>query len=158
MKFETDLIHFGYMNKNNRIYSMNSYDWSDVIQRSQNGTLLGELNHPDNFDITVKRISHIIRDIEVYQDGVYGEVEILKTDKGIELQTLIDSGIKMVFRPRSAGKVDSNGNVTIEKLYTFDAIPASEDAFFNRNLFRLKKLEKIMKIIDDKRRNSEDSL
>lgn len=154
MKLYKDLIHFGYMNKNGRIYSINSYDWNDVIQRAQNGSLLGELDHPDRFDVLLTDVSHVIKNVEVFQDGVYGEIDILNTAKGRELKSLIDSGIKMVFRPRSIGDVDSNGNVIIKKIFTFDAILSSEDAFFDRKLYRFKKLEKIMKIIDDKRTNS----
>ena len=88
MKKYTDLLHFGYLNKNNRIYSINSYDWTDIIQKSKNSSLYGELYHPDRFDISLNNVSHVIRNIEVYRDGIYGEVEILKTFKGKELQIL----------------------------------------------------------------------
>lgn len=145
-----DLIHFGYMNKNNRIYSVKSYDWNEIKQRSNNGTLLGEMGNVNSFDVSLTKVSHVIKNIEVYQDGIIGEVYILDTERGKELKTLIDSGVKMVFRPRSIGVIDDNGNVTIKELFTFDAILQSDDAFYDMDLFRYMKIEKIMQNIKNK--------
>jgi len=35
----------------------------------------------------------------------------------------------IVFRPRSAGIVNEDGTVNIHQIYSFDAIPKSEDAW-----------------------------
>lgn len=158
MKLEKDLLHFGYVNKNGRMYTKDSYDWSKIQNLSKQGMLCGELDQPDRCDVLLSNISHVIKDIEIFEDGVYGEIEILSTPKGNELKTLIDNGIDMVFRPRSTGTVDSNGNVHIDKIYAFDAILASQDSFFNPIIYRRKKLEKLKSIIDDKRRNSQNNL
>lgn len=145
MKIKHNLIYFNVMNKNGRIYTKNSYDFNKL----NNKTIYGELGHPDNTDISLSNISHTISNIENYQNCLIGEVNVLSTTKGKILKSMIDNGIKVVFRPRSTGNVDRYGNVTLEKLYTFDAILLKDDSFENVIVFRRKKIEKIMKNIKD---------
>lgn len=43
----------------------------------------------------------------------------------------MENGIEMVFRPRSTGTLDENGVCHDVRIISFDAIPASDDAFGN---------------------------
>jgi len=78
------------VNKNGRYYDKDSYDWSKIIEKSNNGSLLGEIIHGGNktHDIQLFKVTHSIKDIEVYDAGVWGEIEILDTSMGKNIKEL----------------------------------------------------------------------
>lgn len=135
---KTDLLHFGYLNKNNRIYREKDIDLNELNKNP----LLGEINHPSRFLTDLSLVSHKITNLEIYGDALYGEVKILETPKGCILKELMKN-TRFVFRPRASGTVNSNGTINNYKIHTFDAILASEDSF-DRTSFRRLKIEKII--------------
>lgn len=62
---------FGKENNNNRIYEEKEYlphlDYlKDKIKQNR---LVGELDHPEKFDVSLKNISHIITDLDYDKNG-----------------------------------------------------------------------------------------
>jgi len=77
-EFKTDLIHFGYVNKNGRIYSDKDIDMTDLNSH----VLYGEMGYPTRLETSLTEVSHRITDLEMYGDALYGKVEVLETPKG----------------------------------------------------------------------------
>jgi len=128
----------GVKNKNNRIYE--EAEVLPHIQELQNkvttSKLLGELDHPKNFDISLGNVSHVIEKLEYDKDKkqVLGRVRILNTDKGKQAKALIEDGIPLHISSRAAGTVNENGKVSIKKLFTYDLVadPGFENAELRR--------------------------
>ena len=118
-----NLLPFG-VNKNGRIYDKDSYDWEKIIELSDKKMLWGELGHKDEisqFDVHMSRISHHITDVEIFDDGIYGEINVLDTERGRILKSLLDKDFEINVSSRATGKV-VNGITVIDKLFAFDYI------------------------------------
>jgi len=142
------LIPLDIKNKNGRIYTKKNLEThvQEFIDRKNTLMVIyGEFDHPDIFDTSLSRISHTIENIWFEGNKLMGEVRILNTHYGKELQSLIDEDIEVVFRPRSAGSVDSMGYVHLKKLFTFDAITIDKDAFYSIQEARKMKLNRLIK-------------
>ena len=136
------------VNKNGRIYDKDSYDWSKLKDLSDAGTLFGELGTRDEsllFDVSLSRVSHHITDIEVYDDGVYGKINVLDTERGKILKTLLDEDYELNVSSRATGKVE-NGITIINKLISFDYIVSPIPKLESRR----KKLDRILNKIDER--------
>lgn len=123
------LLKGNVINKNGRIYRTSTlYLIKDIIDRriKKIGVLLGELGYPENFDISLKNVSHSISNLQIIGDDLYGDIKILPTPNGKILEKMIND---IVFRPRSAGITLENGEVVIKNTFTFDAIHKENDAF-----------------------------
>ncbi len=124
---------------NKRIYS--SKIFKREIEKLQDAIkerkVFGELDHPSDGKTRLSRVSHIITNLELTEDGrVIGEAEILDTDAGLNLQAILKSGGRVGVSSRGFGSVikDSNGNEVVQddfSLITFDfvALPATETAY-----------------------------
>ena len=126
------LVLLNFKNFNNHIYKDNENlrdsikDFNDRVKKI--GVVYGEYGYPNgNFDTSLSRVSHTIKNVRIEGNKVVGDIKMLNTNYGKILQSEID---QIVFRPRIAGIVDENGLVVIKKLFTFDAISKDTDAFF----------------------------
>ena len=125
-------------NKNNRIYSENEYvPQIEALQaKIKSSKLLGELDHPAKFDISLKNVSHVIEDLYYDSDSkeVKGKIRLLDTDAGKQAKALVDAGVPLHISSRAAGAVESNGQVKIKQLFTYDLVadPGFENAQLNR--------------------------
>ena len=125
-------------NRNNRIYTAEEYlpqieSLQDKIKASK---LLGELDHPQNFDVSLKNVSHIIEEI-TYDEAnkqIKGRIRLLDTDAGRQAKALVDAGVPLQISSRAAGAVESNGKVKIKQLFTYDLVadPGFENAELKR--------------------------
>jgi len=128
----------GVKNKNNRIYDENEYvpQIKSLQEKIKGGKLLGELDHPSNFDISLKNASHVIENLEYDQNTkqVKGRIRLLNTTAGREAKALVDAGVPIHISSRAAGVVESNGHVKIKKLFTYDLVadPGFENAELKR--------------------------
>jgi uncharacterized protein YoxC len=128
----------GVKNKNNRIYDENEYvpQIKSLQEKIKGGKLLGELDHPSNFDISLKNASHVIENLEYDQNTkqVKGRIRLLNTSAGREAKALVDAGVPIHISSRAAGVVESNGHVKIKKLFTYDLVadPGFENAELKR--------------------------
>jgi hypothetical protein len=126
-------------NRNNRIYTAEEYlpqieALQDKIKASK---LLGELDHPSNFDISLKNVSHIIEEITYDKDAkqIKGRIRLLDTDAGRQAKALVDAGVPLQISSRAAGAVESNGTVKIKQLFTYDLV--ADPGFANAELTRV---------------------
>jgi len=124
----------GVKNKNNRIYEEAEVlpHINELKEKVKTNKLLGELDHPKDFDISLSNVSHVIEDLE-YDKGkkqVLGRIRLLNTTKGKEAQALIEDGIPLHISSRAAGTVDEAGKVKIKKFFTYDLVadPGFENA------------------------------
>jgi len=125
-------------NKNNRIYTEDEYvpQIQALQDKIKSSKLLGELDHPQQFDISLKSVSHIIE--ELYYDKeskhVKGKIRLLDTDAGRQAKALVDAGVPLQISSRAAGAVESNGKVKIKQLFTYDLVadPGFENAELKR--------------------------
>lgn len=125
-------------NKNQRIYTEAEYiPQIEALQNKiKSGKLLGELDHPAQFDVSLKNVSHIIEDL--YYDNqnkqVRGRIRLLDTDAGRQAKALVDAGVPLQISSRAAGAVESNGKVKIKQLFTYDLVadPGFENAELKR--------------------------
>jgi hypothetical protein len=128
----------GIKNRNNRIYDEIEYlpQIENLQNRIKSGKMLGELDHPATFDISLKNASHVIEDLSYNKDTkqVMGRIRLLNTSAGREAQALVDAGIPIHISSRMAGVVEKNGHVRIKELFTYDlvATPGFENAELKR--------------------------
>jgi methyl-accepting chemotaxis protein len=128
----------GVKNKNNRIYDESEYvpQIKALQEKIKSGKLLGELDHPSNFDISLKNASHVIENLEYDNTTrqVKGRIRLLNTTAGREAKALVDAGIPIHISSRAAGVVENNGHVKIKKLFTYDLVadPGFENAELKR--------------------------
>jgi hypothetical protein len=129
---------FGVRNKNNRIYEEREVlpHINELKEKVKVGKLLGELDHPKDFDISLSNVSHVIEslDYDPEKKQVIGRIRLLNTSKGKEAQALIKDGIPLHISSRAAGTVDESGKVKIKKFFTYDLVadPGFENAELSR--------------------------
>ena len=125
-------------NRNNRIYTEDEYvpQIEALQEKIKSSKLLGELDHPAKFDISLKNVSHVIEDLFYDKETkeVRGKIRLLDTDAGKQAKALVDAGIPLQISSRAAGAVESNGQVKIKQLFTYDLVadPGFENAQLNR--------------------------
>ena len=126
-------------NKNNRIYTEGEYlPQIESLQNKINSSkLLGELDHPQQFDISLKNVSHIIEELRYDKENkkVMGKIRLLDTDAGKQAKALVDSGVPLHISSRAAGEVSEGGKVKIKQLFTYDLV--ADPGFANAELKRV---------------------
>jgi hypothetical protein len=125
-------------NRNNRIYTESEYlPQIEALQaKIKSSKLLGELDHPQTFDVSLKNVSHIIEELtyDTNTKQVKGRIRLLDTDAGRQAKALVDAGVPLQISSRAAGAVESNGTVKIKQLFTYDLVadPGFENAELKR--------------------------
>jgi len=126
------------LNQNGRVYPM------AILQREVRNyqkfiiedRATGELDHPPESVISLKNISHIVR--ELYMDGkdVLGAIEILhRVPSGAILKGLVESKVKIGISSRGVGDVEEKGDYSVVldnfQLICFDTVsdPSTVHAF-----------------------------
>lgn len=82
----------------------------------------GELDHPDSSIISLKNVSHIIRDIQWRGDKVIGKIEILPTVSGNILKALIENNVMVGVSSRGMGSLKPLGEGTMEVQDDFELL------------------------------------
>jgi len=82
----------------------------------------GELDHPDSSIISLKNVSHIIRDIWWDGDKVMGKIEILPTVSGNILKALIDNNVQVGVSSRGMGSLKQMSEGTLEVQDDFELL------------------------------------
>jgi len=123
---EGTFTEIGVKNNNNRIYDEKEIlpHIESLKEACKDNKLLGELDHPKTFDISLSNASHIIEEINYNKDTktVTGRIRLLNTDAGKNAKALVDAGVPLHISSRAAGVVESNGHVKIKKMFTYDLV------------------------------------
>ena len=119
---------FGVENRNGRIYEEKEYlPHLEYLKKDMaNGNLLGELDHPERFEVALSGVSHRISDLwyDQAKRQILGRVEILEgTPKGVIAKSLLDAGVPLSISSRAAGSVNEDKTVQIQQIYTYKGIP-----------------------------------
>lgn len=118
---------FGVKNRNERIYTAEKFlpALVELNERmSSLGAVFGEFDHPDVFDTSLSRASHIITKAEYVSEKntVEGEIKLLSTYWGKEAKALVNDGCPVFVSSRAAGITESDGSVSLKKLFTYDIV------------------------------------
>ncbi len=118
---------FGVKNRNERIYTAEKFlpALQELNERMSNlGVVYGEFDHPDVFDTSLSRASHIITKANYVKESnlVNGEIRLLNTYWGKEAKALVDDGCPVFVSSRAAGITESDGTVSLKKLFTYDIV------------------------------------
>ena len=118
---------FDIKNRNDRIYTKDKFlpHLNELNERIKTlGAVYGEFDHPEAFDISLSRISHVLKDVRFNESRnlIEGSIQLLSTHYGKEAQSLIQDGCPIFVSSRAAGITESDGTVTIKKLFTYDAV------------------------------------
>ena len=129
----------GVKNKNNRIYEEDEIlpHINELKEKVKTNKLLGELDHPKDFDVSLSNVSHVVEELtyDSNKKQVLGRIRLLNTTKGKEAQALIEDGIPLHISSRAAGTVDEEGKVKIKKFFTYDLV--ADPGFENAELARV---------------------
>jgi hypothetical protein len=128
------------VNKNGRIYpaaimerEVEKYN-TDYIKTNRS---LGELGHPQGPSLNLDRISHLIKEMKMDGNTVYGKAKILDTPYGNIVKNLIDEGVRLGVSSRGMGSLKQvNGVNEVQddfNLATVDIVadPSAPNAFVN---------------------------
>jgi len=135
---EGTFAQFGVVNNNDRLYEESEYlPHLEYLQKKiKDKRLLGELDHPEKFDISLTKTSHIIESLEYDKSSrtIKGRVRLLDTPSGRIAKDLVNAGVPISISSRAAGLVESNKKVKIKKIFTYDLVadPGFETAVLSK--------------------------
>lgn len=131
---------FGAKNNNNRVYEKDEYlpHLSYLQDKIDKGQLVGDLDHPPHFDVTLKSASHIIEALN-YDGGdkVNIRLRILNnTPNGKIARALLDGGVNLSISSRAAGQVLESSKVKLHRIFTYDLVgePGFTEAILRKTL------------------------
>lgn len=121
-------------NQNNRIYSKDEIHRAvkAINEKIKKGySVLGEADHPDDLNINLDRVSHIITEMDINGNNGIGKLKILPTPMGNICKTLLESGVKLGVSSRGSGNVNESGHVKDFEIITVDIVanPSAPDAY-----------------------------
>jgi hypothetical protein len=121
-------------NQNQRIYPVNEINKAvkTIQERLQSGqSVLGEADHPDDLNINIDRVSHMITEMDVNGRNGIGKLKLLPTPMGNVVKTLLESGVKLGVSSRGSGNVGHNGYVSDFEIITVDVVaqPSAPNAY-----------------------------
>lgn len=142
------LLPFNKITKSGRMFDESSYDWNLIRQKiNQYGVLYGELGQNNVMDVLMTNVSHIIRSVTIHKNvGLYGDIEILNTDKGKILKQMLIVGMPIYFRIKGTYNGSMNLPTKIIEIFTFNALTEDEE-WFDKTAFRKEKIERIIERI-----------
>jgi len=121
-------------NQNGRVYPKDEIANAVESVRSrlsQGETVMGELDHPEELQINLDRVSHIITDMSVDEANGLGKLKIIDTPMGNIARALLKAGAKLGVSSRGSGNVDGSGQVSDFDIVTVDIVaqPSAPDAY-----------------------------
>ena len=111
-------------NGNGRYYPKDLWEreidkYNQVVKENR---ATGELDHPDSTIISLKNVSHIIREVWWDGDKVMGKIEILPTVSGNILKALIDNNVTVGVSSRGMGSLKQMSEGTLEVQDDFELL------------------------------------
>lgn len=127
-------VQGGVRNQNKRVYPVNEISRAveSLRKRIDEGySVLGEADHPDDLNVNLERVSHVITDMWMDGSNGYGKLKVLPTPMGNIVKTLMESGVKLGVSSRGSGNVNEGGHVSDFEIVTVDIVaqPSAPDAY-----------------------------
>ena len=127
-------------NDNNRIYKKEDYlqHLGYLKPQIEQGILLGSPDHDEDYHVSMRSVSHIIRDLwyDEADNTVKIKIELLPTRYGKDLIEIVKAGSPLFISSRATGYRDEQtGVVTIDTIYTYDVV--YRPGFANAKLTRI---------------------
>jgi len=123
-------------NQNSRVYPVQEISKAvkAIQEKIETGySVLGEADHPDDLQVNLDRVSHMIE--KMWMDGQdgYGRLKLLPTPMGNICKTLLENGVKLGVSSRGSGNVTESGSVSEFEIQTVDIVanPSAPDAYPN---------------------------
>ena len=95
-------------------------------------SVLGEVDHPDDLQVNLDRVSHMITEMWCEGANGFGKMKVLPTPMGNIVKTMLESGVKLGVSSRGSGNVnESNGSVSDFEIVTVDVVaqPSAPNAY-----------------------------
>jgi hypothetical protein len=127
-------VQGGVKNLNERVYPVSEIrraveSVTEILQRGE--SVLGEADHPEELNINLDRVSHMIT--QMWMDGPngMGKLKVLPTPMGNIVRTLLESGVKLGVSSRGSGNVTDSGEVSDFQIVTVDIVarPSAPNAY-----------------------------
>jgi len=133
-------------NQNGRVYPKDEIAKAVESVRtrlSEGETVMGELDHPEELQINLDRVSHIITEMNVDGSDGLGKLKIIDTPMGNIAKALLKAGAKLGVSSRGSGNVNESGKVSDFDIITVDIVaqPSAPDAYpktIYESLFNMK--------------------
>jgi len=127
-------IQGGVKNQNQRVYPVNEIAraCNAIAEKIKTGySVLGEADHPDDLQVNLDRLSHMITNMYMNENNGIGKLKILPTPMGNIVKTLLESGVKLGVSSRGSGNVNESGGVTDFEIVTVDIVaqPSAPNAY-----------------------------
>ena len=127
-------IQGGVKNQNQRVYPVSEIAraCNVIAEKIKNGySVLGEADHPDDLQVNLDRVSHMITNMYLNENNGIGTLKILPTPMGNIVKTLLESGVKLGVSSRGSGNVNESGGVTDFEIVTVDIVaqPSAPNAY-----------------------------
>lgn len=127
-------------NRNGRVYPVAVLEkelgryTTDYVKQNR---AMGELGHPEGPTVNLERVSHIIKDLRLEGNDIYGKAKILDTPYGKIVKNLMDEGAKLGVSSRGMGSLKEEDGVNVVQedfmLAAVDVVadPSAPNAFVN---------------------------
>lgn len=118
-------------NHNGRVYPRSLWEKiledKTIIESLNRRRMLGELDHPNDGEVKLSRVSHLVTGLEMMEDGtVIGSAEVMDTPSGQILKELFRRKAEVGISSRGSGSVlEEDGNEVVQEdfeLQTFDFV------------------------------------
>lgn len=137
--FEGVFTEFGIENNNGRIYEEKEYlpHLEYLSKKIEKNMLVGELDHPEKFDVSYSKASHIIEKLEYNKEKrqIVGRIRLLNTRAGKDARALVDDNVQLSISSRAAGVVKEDKKVQLKRIFTYDLV--NDPGFESANLTRV---------------------
>ena len=123
------------VNENGRNYPVTEITKAvkNIQQRITDGySVLGEADHPDDLQVNIDRVSHMITEMSMNGADGIGKLKILPTPMGNICKTMLEAGVKLGVSSRGSGNVvESSGEVSDFEIITVDVVaqPSAPNAY-----------------------------
>jgi len=121
-------------NQNQRVYPVSEISKAvkNIQHRIDEGfSVLGEADHPEDLQVNLDRVSHIIEKMWMSGSDGLGRLRLLPTPMGNICKTLLENKCRLGVSSRGSGEVDGSGNVSGFEIKTVDIVanPSAPDAY-----------------------------
>ena len=125
-------------NRNGRVYPKKTLinevsRYNDEYVKT--GRAMGELGHPEGPQLNLERVSHLIKELRVDGNDIYGKAKILDTPYGKIVKDLVKEGVRIGVSSRGMGSLkQKNGINEVQDDFNLAAVdivadPSAPDAF-----------------------------